>query len=60
MAAIEKLTKEVKQLSARVAELEGEAVKGKEPVADFDVKLKAPEKRVDDVAYEKDSLQARL
>lgn len=52
VVAKEKLTEQVKQLSARVSELESEIVKGNEATADLNVKLLAAEKRVDDVAYE--------
>lgn len=51
MAVKEKLIEHVKQLSARVTELGGEKVKGKETVADLNVKMKATEKRAKYVAY---------
>lgn len=55
VAAIEKLTDKVKQLSARVDDLEGEVVKGSEAVADHNIKLKAANKWAEDVVYKKQS-----
>lgn len=60
MAVKEKLTKQVKQLSAREIELQNEVIDGKEAIRSLENKLKAAEKRAEDVAYEQDGLQARL
>lgn len=56
MAVNDKLTEQVKQLSARVAQFEGEVVKDNKAVGDLKVKLKIAEKRAENVAYEKNSL----
>lgn len=50
MAAKDKQTEQVKQISTRVTELEGEAVRGNETVANLEVKLKAAKKRDEDSA----------
>lgn len=55
-----RVTEQLEQFSARVTELEGEAVKGEETVAYLNVKLKAADKRAEDVAYGRGDLQARL
>lgn len=48
------------QLSARVAEFEGEVMKGNEAVADLNSKLKLAAKRVENVECKKDGLKDRL
>lgn len=52
-----KLTEQAKHLSVCVTELDGEAMNGRETVADLNVKLKAAEERAEYVAYEGDGLQ---
>lgn len=54
----EKLTKQGKQFSVRVTELEGEIVKGTETVMDPNVEMKAAKKHAEDVSYESNGLQA--
>lgn len=56
----EKLTKQGKQLSARVTELVVQVKDGNETVADLKIKLNAAGRRVEDDACERDSLQACL
>lgn len=60
VAEKESLTEQVKQLTARVTRLDGKVLKGKDVVADFNVKLKEAGKRVEDIMYEKGNVQARL
>lgn len=43
-----------------MTEPEGKEAKGREIIAEVKVKLKAAGKREEDVAYERDGLQARL
>lgn len=52
MAVNEKMTKQAQQLSVCVTELEDEVTNDKGTVADFNVKLKAAEKRAADVMYD--------
>lgn len=56
----EKLTKQVKQLSVRVTEIECEVMNGNETVADLNAKLMVAQKYPEDVAYELNSLRAHL
>lgn len=49
MAVNAKLTEHVKQMSARMPELNVEVENGKETVADLNVKLKAPGKCAEDI-----------
>lgn len=60
MTVKEKRTKLVKQLSVLLSEQDSKIVKGTKTVADSNIKMKAVEKRAENVAYERDSLQARL
>lgn len=60
MAVKEKLTEQVKQLSACVTELYGEEMKGMENIAVLKVKLKAAERCAEDITYGKDGLHACL
>lgn len=56
VAVNENLIEQFKQLSAHVTELKGHLVKGHKTAADLNVKLKATEKRVEDVVDERDGL----
>lgn len=47
-------------MSARLTDLEREAINGKDSIAILNVKLKATAKKADDFAYERDGLQAPL
>lgn len=60
MAVKGKLTEQVNQLSLCVTELKSEVINGKETGAELKFRLKAPEKRAEDVTYERDGLQASL
>lgn len=60
MAVNVKLTEHIKQFSACVTELDDKVMNGKETLAGLIVKLKAADKRDEDVAYGRDGLQARL
>lgn len=60
VAVIEKLTEQVKQVSARVTVLKDKVMHGEETVPDLNFKLKAADKRAEDVVYERDGLQVRL
>lgn len=54
------LTEQVHQLNERVVELDSKIGEATETVADLKVKLKAAETRAEDVAYEREILQAGL
>lgn len=54
----ERLIEQFKLLSARVMELKREVEKSKETVEDLGVKLKAAEKRKENIVYEQDGLHA--